>query len=246
MAVKLDGPNSQVVVDEQGSAPTGPAASKLSLWVKTDDTVHYVTSAGIDHAVPVVATGKTLTVSNSLTLAGTDSTTMTFPSTSATIARTDAAQTTIPTACAYRWTDWDPSDVAATYTSPTSTTASSVTADGYITMANSSGTVTLTCVTAGNYKVTISVQNESGASATAIILKVTLGGTATRHITNTTVDPIAVFTSGGVPISGNVSFMMTMTASQTLTVLPQISVTSSGATTSFTTSCNLTAEYCGT
>lgn len=36
---------------------------------------------------------KNLTVSNSLTLAGTDSTTMTFPSTSATIARTDAGQT---------------------------------------------------------------------------------------------------------------------------------------------------------
>ncbi len=37
--------------------------------------------------------GKTLTVSNTLTLAGTDGTTMTFPATSATIARTDAAQT---------------------------------------------------------------------------------------------------------------------------------------------------------
>lgn len=40
-----------------------------------------------------VANSKNLTWSNSLTLAGTDSTTMTFPSTSATIARTDAAQT---------------------------------------------------------------------------------------------------------------------------------------------------------
>ena len=35
--------------------------------------------------------GKTLTASNSLTLAGTDATTMTFPTTSATVARTDAA-----------------------------------------------------------------------------------------------------------------------------------------------------------
>lgn len=40
-----------------------------------------------------ITSGKKLSVSNSLTLAGTDSTTMTFPSTSATIARTDAAQT---------------------------------------------------------------------------------------------------------------------------------------------------------
>lgn len=36
---------------------------------------------------------KTLTVNNSITLAGTDATTMTFPTTSATIARTDAGQT---------------------------------------------------------------------------------------------------------------------------------------------------------
>lgn len=40
-----------------------------------------------------VANGKTFTSNNTLTLAGTDSTTMTFPSTSATIARTDAANT---------------------------------------------------------------------------------------------------------------------------------------------------------
>jgi hypothetical protein len=40
-----------------------------------------------------IADGKTLTVNNSLTLAGTDGRTMTFPSTNATIARTDAAQT---------------------------------------------------------------------------------------------------------------------------------------------------------
>lgn len=40
-----------------------------------------------------VASGKVLTASNSLTLAGTDGTTMTFPATSATLARTDAGQT---------------------------------------------------------------------------------------------------------------------------------------------------------
>lgn len=40
-----------------------------------------------------VTSDKTLTVSNTLTLAGTDGTTMTFPSTSATLARTDAGNT---------------------------------------------------------------------------------------------------------------------------------------------------------
>lgn len=44
-------------------------------------------------ATLTVADGKTLTANHSLTLAGTDATTMTFPSTSASIARTDAAQT---------------------------------------------------------------------------------------------------------------------------------------------------------
>ena len=43
----------------------------------------------------LVASGKKVAINNSLTLAGTDGTTMTFPSTSATIARTDAANTFI-------------------------------------------------------------------------------------------------------------------------------------------------------
>lgn len=46
-----------------------------------------------DYSGARVATGKKLTVNNTITMSGTDSTTMTFPSTSATIARTDAAQT---------------------------------------------------------------------------------------------------------------------------------------------------------
>lgn len=44
-------------------------------------------------ATLTIADGKTLTANNSITFAGTDSTTMTFPTTSAAIARTDAANT---------------------------------------------------------------------------------------------------------------------------------------------------------
>lgn len=52
------------------------------------------TTAGfITFATFAPASGKTLTLSNTLTLAGTDGTTMTFPSTSATLARTDAGNT---------------------------------------------------------------------------------------------------------------------------------------------------------
>lgn len=66
-----------------------------------------------------VANSKNLTVSNSLTLAGIDSTVMTFPSTSATIARTDAANTFTGASTASAWV----------LTSPTITTKISPTSD---------------------------------------------------------------------------------------------------------------------
>jgi hypothetical protein len=63
------------------SALTGKSYNKLSITAPATGATLAITNL------------KTFSVSNSLTLAGTDSTTMTFPSTSATIARTDAAQT---------------------------------------------------------------------------------------------------------------------------------------------------------
>ena len=92
---------------------TGTAAKTITIGNGNDDTFS-LNSSGVDissggaisnatyNGLTVtangtntlnIAAGKTLAVSNSLTLAGTDSTTMTFPTTSATIARTDAAQT---------------------------------------------------------------------------------------------------------------------------------------------------------
>lgn len=62
------------------------------LGAATATTINNVTITA-NAATLTIASGKTLTANHSLTLAGTDSTTMTFPSTSATIARTDAAQT---------------------------------------------------------------------------------------------------------------------------------------------------------
>ena len=51
------------------------------------------TLAQIGNGTVIIASGKTLYVSNTLTLAGTDGVTVIFPSTNATLARTDAAQT---------------------------------------------------------------------------------------------------------------------------------------------------------
>lgn len=61
-------------------------------------TISYVSTGSSFQTINQIAgpsltvNGKTLAVNNSITLAGTDSTTMTFPRTSAAIARTDAAQ----------------------------------------------------------------------------------------------------------------------------------------------------------
>lgn len=49
-------------------------------------------SWGVKYFAEIITSGKSLGVSASMTLTGTDGTTMTFPSTNATIARTDAAQ----------------------------------------------------------------------------------------------------------------------------------------------------------
>jgi len=71
---------------------TSPVLTTPSLGVATATSINGNTFTTGTYTLTGAA-GKTLTFNNSLTLAGTDSTTMTFPSTSATIARTDAANT---------------------------------------------------------------------------------------------------------------------------------------------------------
>ncbi|GBG16046.1 1-(5-phosphoribosyl)-5-((5-phosphoribosylamino) methylideneamino) imidazole-4-carboxamide isomerase, partial [Novimethylophilus kurashikiensis] len=75
-------------------------AVNMNQNVRTTDTVTFakvnglaLTSNATGFSVAGGTTSKTLTVNNTLTLAGTDGTTMTFPSTSASLARIDAAQT---------------------------------------------------------------------------------------------------------------------------------------------------------
>lgn len=73
---------------------TSPTLVTPVLGVATASSINKVAiTAPATSATLTIADGKTLVASNSLTLAGTDSTVMTFPTTSATIARTDSAQT---------------------------------------------------------------------------------------------------------------------------------------------------------
>lgn len=71
---------------------TSPAFTTPSLGVATATSINGNTFTTGTYTLTGVA-GKTLTFNKSLTLEGTDATTLTFPTTSATIARTDAGQT---------------------------------------------------------------------------------------------------------------------------------------------------------
>lgn len=73
---------------------TSPTLVTPTLGVASATSINKVAfTAPATGSTLTVDDGKTLRASNSLTLAGTDGTTMTFPSTNATIARTDAANT---------------------------------------------------------------------------------------------------------------------------------------------------------
>lgn len=73
---------------------TSPSFTTPTLGVASATSINKVTiTAPATSATLTIANGKTLTANNSITIAGTDATTMTFPTTSATIARIDAGQT---------------------------------------------------------------------------------------------------------------------------------------------------------
>lgn len=73
---------------------TNPTLVTPTLGAATATTINRLTiTAPGSNATLTIADSKTLTVNNSLTMAGTDGTILTFPSTNASIARTDAAQT---------------------------------------------------------------------------------------------------------------------------------------------------------
>ena len=87
-----------VISDETGSGSlvfaTSPTLVTPILGVATATSINKVAiTAPATSATLTIANGKTLTANNSLTLAGTDATTMTFPGTSQTIAGLGLAQT---------------------------------------------------------------------------------------------------------------------------------------------------------
>ena len=151
------------------------------------------------------------------------------------------------------YTAWDPSDVAGAVTSYSgSTFTATSTATDYITLALSSGTSTFTCVKAGVYRVLIQMQIEAIANASYMRMFATLGGTGTRLLGATTDAGIingATTGTGGASetahVGGTIEFYASMTAGQTVTILPKIAVTSGSTTAEFTTQCTVSAEFTG-
>jgi hypothetical protein len=168
-----------------------------------------------------IADGKTLTANASLTLAGTDSTTMTFPGTNATIARTDAAQTFTGT----QTFSSAPILSTATASKPVFTDGSNaLTSTG--TLATDQGGTGQTSYTAGDL-----VYYASGTAFTKLAIGgastvLTSSGTAPQWsalsgITVGTATNLAGGAAGSVPYqtgSGATSFLAIGTASQVLQV----------------------------
>ena len=148
---------------------------------------------------------------------------------------------TSSTLASYHYTTWNPSDTSGTATNApaTGTTKDS----NFVTIVNSSGTLTITFDVAGNYFVCLTQQTNHAQVFTFDRQIATLGGTATREITRSP-------NNSGVPsIDSNFSvstgFYVSATASQTLTILPTYELTGSGSTTSHAADFNVTIQYCG-
>jgi hypothetical protein len=149
-------------------------------------------------------------------------------------------------AAVYVYTAWDPSDIVGSNTNASSSSSATATAANYITQSNSSGTLTSTAVIAGLFRFTITGSNEFNNAATQINLNADLGGTGTILLGVFAKVKVLSYVTGMLqPACGSFVFYASMTAGQTVTILPYVAVVGSGATTNFTQQATVSAEYCG-
>lgn len=180
---------------------------------------------------------------------------MTTPNADFTAARTDAAQTftgdqtfsgkvlqSKTTLAGYQWNSWNPSDVSGTSTNAPST--GNTDDSDFVTLANSSGTLTITFDVAGKYLVCIQSNTTHANVYTFDRLITALGGTATRR-TNVDTPQNSGDSANDSNFSITTSFYVSATAAQTLTILPTYELTGGGTTAQHTAFCSVTVLYCG-
>jgi hypothetical protein len=145
------------------------------------------------------------------------------------------------TLASYEWTPWNPSDILGTVTNaPATGTADD---SDFVTMANASGTLTITFDVAGKYFICITEQTNHAQIYAFDRMTANLGGTATKRITynptNSGVD------ANDANFSIGTGFYVSATAAQTLTILPTYELTGGGTAAQHTAACNVTIQYCG-
>jgi hypothetical protein len=148
---------------------------------------------------------------------------------------------TATTLASYQWSNWSPTNLTGTVTNAPSTG----TADdsNYVTMANASGTLTITFDIAGKYFVCITQQTAHAQTYTNDRQIANLGGTSTRRIANNPANSGVDSNDSNFSIS--TGFYVAATAAQTLTILPTYELTGNGTTAQHTASCSVTIQYCG-
>lgn len=222
------------------NATTTPAIT-LTLGAITPTSVNGLTVTSTTGTL-TVASGKTLTANNSIVLAGTDSTTMTFPATSATIARTDAAQTFTGTQTFGSTISGSINGNAATVTNATLTTALTVNT-GTVTLTGNAANTSVLTIGAGAVSVSgtntgdqTSVTGNAG-TATALQNARTIGGVSFDGTANITV---ATATGGFTVSGGNLAL-----GTNSLTLTGSIGATGARATKVWATDLEVTNTITG-
>ena len=119
----------------------------------------------------------------------------------------------------YQFTGWN--GVSGATAAPSATALASLANATYFTLANASGTLTITFKVAGYYYVDIVLGVGSNADMTSSSLAVAFGGTATRYGAATSSRVNANGAYSAYTSAGAYNILVSATADQTITILPQ-------------------------
>ena len=154
----------------------------------------------------------------------------------------DSSVTLPITAASYEWDGFNPSDLSGTIANAGTGTAVD---NAYVSMTNSSGTLTVNFDIAGRYFISTSFEATHSASYTYDTIYLALAGTATRHTARTTFSSYSSASQNG-DMAANWSFLATGTVGQTVTLLPKYRVGgTSGTAANFTAYFHTDILYCG-